>query len=266
MENRCDSKSQFALEKSRLLFSKAEISPLHIKERWLTNKTSSKNNCLNPSKISSGRNDGRGRGSVRIKGAGVGRCKILRRHHSVVILSGAEGSPPVTCHNKIGVWLARVARRFFADSRVNAPPLRMTALGQGSRGWRAEHGFAGVWKLGVARVFDGSGGGVTPLRAKKVLLFRHLELEKFLRFGQVCYSQTQALNAWNFSYTHQTQTPLRWEFGAYSRAKRTLRRNKKFFSATRHIEALAYQKNLLSPEFLFKLQGGRNGKIKKLEK
>ena len=42
------------------------------------------------------------------------------------------------------VWLARVARRFFADSRVNAPPLRMTALGQGSRGWRAEHGFAGV--------------------------------------------------------------------------------------------------------------------------
>ena len=32
------------------------------------------------------------------------------------------------------------------------------------------------------------------------------------------------------------------------------------------LEVLAYQKNLLNPEFLFKLQGGRNGKIKKLEK
>ena len=37
------------------------------------------------------------RGSVRIKGVGVGRCRGSR------------------------VWLARVARRFFADSRVNAP-------------------------------------------------------------------------------------------------------------------------------------------------
>ena len=38
-------------------------------------------------------------------------------------------------------------------------------------------------KWGFARGFEGSGGGATPLRAKKVFLFRHPELEKFLRFG-----------------------------------------------------------------------------------
>ena len=73
MKNRSSGKSRYVAEKSRLLFSKAEISPLHIKERWLTNKTSSKNNCLNPSKISSGRNDGKGaRVRQNKKGAGAG--------------------------------------------------------------------------------------------------------------------------------------------------------------------------------------------------
>ena len=39
----------------------------------------------------------------------------------------------------------------------------MTALGQGSRGWATEHGFAGVSKLGFARGFEDSGVSATSL-------------------------------------------------------------------------------------------------------
>ena len=31
--------------------------------------------------------------------------------------------------------------------------------------------------------------------------------EKFLHFSRVCYPQTLAFYAWNFSFTDQTQTP-----------------------------------------------------------